>query len=105
MIAFRARVALVALVLSAATTGAQGVDRSKRPAAAPLPTFKFPKAETHTLANGVRLIVIEDHALPLVATRIVLGVDSTADPRGKEGLYALTLGALREGTTSMTPDQ
>ena len=61
--------------------------------------------ETHTLANGLRLIVVEDHALPLVATRIVLGVDSTADPAGKEGLYAVTIGAMREGTSSATPDQ
>jgi zinc protease len=61
--------------------------------------------ETHTLANGLRLIVVEDHALPLVAVRIVLGIDSTADPAGKEGLYAVTLGTLREGTTSMSPEQ
>jgi Predicted Zn-dependent peptidases len=94
-----------ALIVSTATASAQELDRSQRPAAMPAPTFKFPKMETHTLANGLRLIVVEDHALPLVATRIVLAVDSTADPAGKEGLYAVTVGALREGTTSTTPDQ
>jgi zinc protease len=93
------------LILSAATASAQRLDRSQRPAPAPAPTFKFPKMETHTLANGLRLIVVEDHALPIVATRIVLGVDSTADPAGKEGLYAVTIGAMREGTSSATPDQ
>lgn len=107
MIAIRTRTyALVgALVLSSATAWAQDLDRSKRPTPPPPPTFKFPKMETHTLGNGVRVIVIEDHALPLVTTRIVLGVDSTDDPEGKEGLYAVTIGALREGTRSMTPDQ
>ena len=96
---------LVAFTFSAATAAAQALDRSKRPAPAPPATFTFPKLETHTLANGLRLVVVEDHALPLVTARIVLDVDSTADPAGKEGLYAVTIGALREGTSSMSPDQ
>lgn len=97
--------AIVALFLSATTASAQNIDRSKRPAIAPPPSFKFPKIETHTLANGLRLVVVEDHTVPLIAARIVLGVDSTADPPGKEGLYAVTLGALREGTSSMSSEQ
>src|SRR5436190_8444460 len=98
-------VAILAGVLSAAPGAAQDIDRSKRPAVVPQPTFRFPKIERHTLANGLRVIVVEDHALPLVAARIILGVDSTADPLGKEGLYSVTLGSLREGTTTMTAEQ
>jgi len=97
--------ALGALAFFASRGSSQNIDRSKRPNVGAPPTFKFPKLETHTLANGLRLVVIEDHALPLVSTRIVLGADSTLDPVGKEGLYAITVGALREGTTSMSPDQ
>jgi len=97
--------AMVALALPVIAAGSQNVDRSVRPPAAPPPKFKFPKIETHTLANGVRVIVVENHALPLVAVRILFGADSTADPPGKEGLYAVTLGALREGTASMSSDQ
>ena len=98
-------VALGALAFFASRASSQHIDRSKRPNVGAPPTFKFPKVETHTLANGLRLIVVEDHALPLVSTRIVVGADSTLDPVGKEGLYAITVGALREGTTSMSPDQ
>jgi len=98
-------VTMLAAVLFATTTSAQNIDRAKRPSIPPQPSFKFPKIESQTLANGLRVIVVEDHALPLVATRIVLGVDSTADPSGKEGLYSVTLGALREGTTTMTAEQ
>jgi zinc protease len=101
----RALAVIGALVAWSTAVSSQNIDRSKRPAIAPPPVFKFPKTKTHTFANGLRLVVVEDHALSLVATRIVLGVDSTADPPGKEGLYAVTIGALREGTTSMTPDQ
>jgi zinc protease len=97
--------ALGAVAFFASRASSQDIDRSKRPNVAAPPTFKFPKAETHALANGLRLIVVEDHALPLVSTRVVLGADSTVDPVGKEGLYTITVGALREGTTSMSPDQ
>jgi zinc protease len=57
------------------------------------------------LPNGLRVVLIEDHSLPLVAVRAVVGVDSLDDPVGKEGLFVLTAGMLREGTTSMTADQ
>lgn len=97
--------ALSALGLFASEASSQSVDRSKRPDAGTSPRFTFPKMETHTLANGLRVILVEDHALPLVSTRIVLGADSTADPVGKEGLYTITIGSLHEGTTSMSPDQ
>ena len=97
--------ALSAVALFPSIASSQTVDRSKRPDAGAPPRFAFPKMETHTLANGLHVIIVEDHALPIVSTRIVLGADSTADPPGKEGLYTITLGALREGTTSMSPDQ
>jgi len=83
----------------------QDIDRSGRPVMPSPPTFKFSKVSSHTLPNGVRVLVSEDHALPLVAVRAVVGADSTSDPIGKEGLYALSMGALREGTTSKNPDQ
>ena len=95
----------LALLCTSAAAGAQDIDRSHRPPTPAPPTFKFPHVGTRTLANGVRLIVSEDHALPLVAVRVVLGVDSTYDPPGKEGLYAVTVGAMREGTTTKNAEQ
>ena len=79
--------------------------RPGRPEPLPERPFKFPHIGTHTLPNGLRLLVVEDHSLPLVAVRAVLPVDSTADPSGREGLYAVTLGAMREGTATRTADQ
>ncbi|HEY4132452.1 MAG TPA: pitrilysin family protein, partial [Gemmatimonadaceae bacterium] len=96
---------LVLLACASAALGAQDIDRSKRPETPPPPTFKFPKVASATLPNGLHLLVVEDHALPLVAVRAVIGADSTMDPVGKEGLYALTLGAMREGTTSKNANQ
>lgn len=84
---------------------AQTLDRTKPPKPGDPAPFVFPKAQTRTLSNGLRIVLIEDHALPLVAVRAVVGVDSLDDPVGKEGLFVLTTGMLREGTTSMTGDQ
>jgi predicted Zn-dependent peptidase len=39
-----------------------------------------------------------------VAVRAILGADSTFDPSGKEGLFAVTLGAMREATAKQDAD-
>ncbi|HVX41584.1 MAG TPA: pitrilysin family protein [Gemmatimonadaceae bacterium] len=99
----RAVVALAAVCLSHVAL-AQAVDRSKQPVAPPAAPFHFPDQRTTTLANGLRVIVVENHALPLVAVRAVVDVDSLEDPAGKQGLYDLTAEMLREGTAHMTAD-
>ena len=98
---------LAATALGAFSRGAMYANARSHEAAlagAPAP-FAFPKVQTRTLPNGLRVVLIEDHALPLVAVRAVVGVDSLDDPVGKEGLFVLTAGMLREGTVSMTGDQ
>lgn len=51
------------------------------------------------------MYVVEDHSVPVVSVRVVTVADSTFDPPGKEGLYAVSLGALSEGTSTRTADQ
>ncbi|HEY4217989.1 MAG TPA: pitrilysin family protein [Gemmatimonadaceae bacterium] len=94
-----------ATLLLAARAGGQTPDRSRVPVAPPAAPFKFPKSTTQTLPNGLRVIVVEEHALPLVTVRAVVGVDSLYDPAGKEGLFALTSAMLLDGTQSMSADQ
>ena len=93
----RSAFALIAVALATPAFGQQ-IDRAARPPTPPAAPFKFPPIHTHTLANGVRVIVVEDHSVPVVAVRAIVGVDSTRDPAGKEGLYAVVLSALREGS-------
>ena len=106
----RRLMALVSLASTAAVAhprdaSAQALDRTKPPKAGEPAPFVFPKVQTQRLPNGLRVVLIEDHTLPLVAVRAVVLVDSLDDRAGKEGLFALTTGTLREGTTSMTSDQ
>jgi zinc protease len=104
----RTRVVLRLACAASAAAPLAAAAQSPRPPRPPAPAdqaFKFPHTKAHTLRNGLRVVVAEDHSLPLVAVRVVLGVDSTADPAGREGVYAVTLGAMREGTTTRTANQ
>ena len=97
--------AMATMALAISTPlAAQQLDRAARPTAAPPAPFAFPMARAHTLANGVRLLVVENHSVPVVAVRAVVATDSTWDPPGKEGLFAVTMGALREGSTKRSAE-
>ena len=83
----------------------QQLDRSVRPpAAAPTP-FAFPATHTTTLDNGLTVIVVENHALPLVAVRLELNASDGDDPPGEEGLFAMDSVMVGEGSTDMTAAQ
>ena len=56
----------------------------------------------HTLANGLSVRIVENHALPLVAVRVAIEAGSLLDPEGKDGLFTLDTLLMRDGTTSMT---
>jgi len=67
--------------------------------------IKLPPIQKTTLDNGLKLIVIEHHELPVVAFRLVFKTGSAFDPSGKAGLADLTAGLLRKGTKSRTATQ
>jgi zinc protease len=95
----------VATLCVAPAASAQRLDRSVRPVATPAAPFAFPVAQSQTLGNGLTVIVVENHALPLVSVRLELGADEALDPVGKEGLFAIDTAMLREGTMDMTAEQ
>ena len=69
----------------------------------PLQPFSPPPARSLDLDRGARLLVIEDHDLPLVnGTLLFRGAGSASDPVGKEGLAALMADVLRGGGSEST---
>jgi zinc protease len=89
----------VLAVQSVAT--AQGTfDRSKPPELGPPPQVSLPPITTRQLPNGLRLMIVEQHELPLADFVLLVGSGSTADPASKPGIANLLSAMLREGTTT-----
>jgi predicted Zn-dependent peptidase len=57
-----------------------------------------PEYERVTLDNGLVILLLEHHELPLVSFELRFRGGSTLDPPGKEGLADVTLGLMRKGT-------
>jgi zinc protease len=72
---------------------------SLRPKPGPARSYQFPQFKDETLSTGVRLITAPVAKLPLVTVLVLVNAGSTSEPRGKEGVAALTAAALLEGTT------
>jgi zinc protease len=73
-------------------------DWTKKPPPAAEPRFAPPVAKRMQLANGMGLLVVENHALPILSMRLVVrGAGAAVDPAGKGGLAAITADMLDEG--------
>lgn len=78
-------------------------DWSKIPPPTQERTFKPPVPKRFKLGNGMALLVIENHALPLATVMLVVpGAGSAADPVGRLGLAALTTDLLDEGAGGLS---
>ena len=87
-------VVLALLVLSAAA-----------PVLAQGGSLKLPPYKKVKLANGLTVMLMEQHEVPLVSFSVVVRTGSVADPAGKEGVASLTAALLRKGTKTRTADQ
>ncbi len=57
------------------------------------------------LKNGMTVLLMEQHKVPLVSVNYIVRSGAVTDPAGKEGLASLTAGLLRKGTKTRTADQ
>ncbi len=68
--------------------------------------IEVPKVEQVTLANGMRLFLLEDHELPLVNISVRIRTGSVYEPAEKIGLASITGEVMRTGgTADMTGDE
>jgi predicted Zn-dependent peptidase len=74
-------------------------------AAQSAPVFQLPEARQVKLPNGLVLLLVEKHELPLTAMDVELRSGSLQDPAGKPGVSALTLELLRKGTETKSAEQ
>lgn len=75
----------------------QDVDKIKFPPLNPIPT---PEIETITLDNGIRLYLLEDHALPIFRVSLRVNGGSYLEPPEKIGLADICDEVMRTGGTT-----
>jgi zinc protease len=94
-------IAMITLAAIQSTVLAQDTfDRSKPPEPGPPPRVALPPIVTRELPNGLKLMIVEHHELPLADFVLIVGSGSTTDPASKTGVANLTAAMLREGTTT-----
>lgn len=104
----RAELGVVVVALSVGAAHAQvtsppDVDWGKPPALAAERPFQPPGATRLALEGGGALLVVENHALPLVTVLFAMpGAGSAADPPGRTGLAAFTANLLEEGAGGLS---
>ena len=81
------------------------IDRTRPPAVPVAQPLTFPTAQSRKLANGIPVVVLEDHTSPVVSVVAIVYVPTRLEPAGKTGLSSVLTSMLSEGTTSMTADQ
>lgn len=75
------------------------VDRARLPAVGPAPEVSFPDLERTTLDNGLEIIVVERHAVPVVSFTLMVDAGYAADHGTAPGTAKLAVNMLPEGTT------
>ena len=100
------------LALLAAPLGAQNSDVGGDPVPAYVPPavpslapVKLPPIQEKVLKNGLKVIVVEFHEVPVVALRLQCKAGSFYDPPGKAGLTQFMTGLLTKGTESLSATQ
>jgi predicted Zn-dependent peptidase len=74
---------------------------SLRPKAGPARRYHFPEFHDEMLPSEIRLVTAPVKKLPLATVLVVIDAGSVNEPRGKEGIAALTAGGLIEGTNRL----
>jgi zinc protease len=65
----------------------------------------FPQFTESTLPNGLRMVVVESHGLPVLDADLYVTTGSAADPSGKAGLANMLADLLDKGTQNRTARQ
>lgn len=88
------------IILSVGNLWAQKPDRATPPALTTAKNLQLPAIQRFTLSNGLSVVLMEKHTVPLVQVNLLIETGGYDDPAGKEGLSNFTMDLLDEGTTS-----
>ena len=85
-------------LLAAQATQAQTIDRTKPPKPGPAPIIKIGDPVIYKLANGITVLVVENHKVPKITADYFIDAGPVTEGN-KAGMLELMGGMLSEGTT------
>ena len=85
--------------MPATSNDAQDDWRKQQPQAGAASKLALPVPKSFKLANGLTVMLVEQHNLPVVSANLVVLSGSEANPPDKPGLASFTADMLDEGTT------
>ncbi len=84
---------------------APDVDRSAPPVPGAQTDARFPELQRATLSNGLKLVVVERHAIPVVNFDLLVDAGYASDAGGAPGTAKLASAMLDEGTATRSSIQ
>ncbi len=84
---------------------AEGADRSRLPEPGSPPPVQFPQLQRTELSNGMKVILAERHAVPLVQFDLLVDAGYAADFGSQAGTASLTLKMIDEGTAKRSSEE
>ena len=95
---------IAAISLLAQGISAQTINRSQKPKPGPAPVITIGDPVIYKLANGITVLVVENHKLPKISASY--SIDAGPITEGtKAGVVGLMGSMLNEGTTAKTKAQ
>ncbi|HWY08575.1 MAG TPA: pitrilysin family protein [Candidatus Acidoferrales bacterium] len=88
---------VVKFALAVALLGSASAARAQK--------LQMPPHEKVVLKNGLTVLLLEKHSVPMVSVAGIVKAGGLADPAGQEGLASTTAGLLRKGTKTRTAQQ
>jgi zinc protease len=84
---------------------AEGSGRESLPEGAAEPKFKLPPIQRTKLANGMQVLLVEKHELPVVNVNVVFPVGRANDDKESPGLADMFAAVWDEGTTTRSAEE
>jgi zinc protease len=88
-----------------AVQGVQDWPTERPPRPLQAKSVQFPPYEMHTLPNGLRVVVVQQHEQPVVSLRLLVRAGAAQDPKEKAGVATLAAALLDQGTATRTASQ
>lgn len=92
----------LALLIAASIAFAQAPNRTTPPALGKVKNLQLPPTQRFTLSNGLPVVLMEKHNVPLVQVNLLVQTGSFDDAAGKEGLAGFALDLMDEGAGNYT---